>query len=263
MKKIERILYIGFFLVILTSFLAFKAEKRIELKLKYKKGDKLVYILKETSTGNKFYPKFGFRNYIETKVEFIHNFKDKNGNLNFDFRYIYFYKKDSTYNRGVEIYDSRKKESEMTSSFERAFSSLKKEVNKRYTITLNNKGKIIKSWALKDGEKPNSGVFHMENFQIIFPDKNLQVGDEWMYESKGIFTGYYKSIVTLWIKEINEKEICVGYESYLKTDDLMNNTKAYGEYILDKKNCSLLYAKVESFINGNTEVLEIEKVINP
>ncbi|QXP57808.1 hypothetical protein H0I25_08520 [Cellulophaga sp. HaHa_2_95] len=238
-------------------FLSFAVKKdTIELVLKPKINEKLQYKIKRTTVGNKHYPKFGFKWYSEYKVEFILKSLDKDNNLNYDFRQLYFVKRDSSYNKGIEKFDTRKILSDEMSHFK----PIRNEIKNNYQISLKNNGEIAKNWTLKNGLKPNSGVFYIDNFQMVFPEKEKIIGEKWEYESKGVFTKYHKSKSIFYIKEVDDKEICIGFKSYLITNDLMNNTEAYGEYILEKSTCNLIYAKIESEINGNTETLEIEKM---
>ncbi|MFV0540750.1 MAG: hypothetical protein ACK5MZ_05860 [Aestuariibaculum sp.] len=238
-------------------FLGFTGGKdSIKLTLKPKIKEKLQYTIKRTTIGNKGYPKFGFKWYSEHKVELILNSIDESNNLNYDFKQLYFVKRDSSYNKGIEEFDTRQKLPNEIPYLE----PLRYEMKNQYQISLKNTGEIVKSWTLKDGTEPNSGVFDIDNLQIIFSKKEKTIGEKWEYESKGIFTKYYKSKSILYIKKLDKEEICIGFESYLVTNDLMDKTKAYGEYILEKSTCNLIYAKIESEISGNTEILEIEKM---
>lgn len=237
-------------------FLSFAIKKNsTELTLKPRINEKLQYVVKRTTVGNSQYQKFGFKWYSEYKIQFILNSIDEQKKLNYDFRQIYYVKRDSSYNKGIEKFDTRETFPDEIMHFK----SMRNEIKKHYKISLKNNGEISKNWTLKNGDKPNSGVFDIYNFQIIFPEKDIVIGEEWEYESKGPFTKYHKSKSTFFIKEIDSKQICIGFKSFLITDDLMNNTEAYGEYILEKSTCNLIYAKIESEINGNAETLEIEK----
>ncbi len=142
-----------------------------------------------------------------------------------------------------------------------AYKSLLGEVNKVYTISLNDRGEITKQW-MYCGMKPNHGVFDLSKFQIIFPAKNLNVLEKWEYETTGVFTIFLNSKATYWIKRATDEKIFISFTSYLLSDDLMNNTKAEGEYILDRESCEVLYLRIESYIKaiGNSETIEIIKI---
>ena len=252
--------FLVFFLIIGLPFAgSLQVNKSILLKLQPKHRVN-EYLIKEISIGSD--PAFGFRQLLEYKVQLNYASKDQNNNLHFNFKQIYIHIRESLRAQGVKIFDTRKDESQMISNYERAYKPLLKEIGKVYRISLNERGEVVDSWRLPDGTKPTHGVFDISRFQIKFPRKSLLVGEKWEYETPGVFTSYLKSKATFWIKKITAKKIYISYESTLISDDLMNGTKAYGEYILDKESGEVLYIKIESTLKatGNKEILEISKI---
>ena len=165
----------------------------------------------------------GFKKLNEYSVQFNTISYNKEGASNLEFKYLYFLISEySVYKNNTEIYDTRKKDIKQITIFANSHKTLIKNLNNSYTISLNNKGEIIKDWNLKNKSSLSHGVFDMSIFQIIFPNKSLDIDEEWEYESKGVFENFLKSKKKFWVKEIINGEICIGYRSELISEDLFN-----------------------------------------
>ena len=244
-----------FIVTILLTFLSFGlAKKTIELRLKPKIRTS-NYIVRELSIN--YDRKFGFRRLTEYSFQNKTKPSGKKGVINFESKYLYFLiSKYSVHKNNTETYDTRIKDIVQTSNFANRYKILRKDLNIPYTISLSDKGKIIKGWNLKNGS------IDISIFQIVFPNKSLSIDEEWEYESKGVFESYLKSKKKFWVKEIKNKEICIGYKSELISNDLQNGLTTEGEYILDKRDCSLIYLRIEANRNNGiqTNIIEINKI---
>lgn len=228
-------------------------EELIELKLDYKIGEKFDYIIRKSSIDNRFHLHFGSKTLIETKIQFIPEAILNDTIFNFQFKHSYIKYSDSSYSKGLKTFDTR-----IAKPDELPYGKLRYEIDKIYKISLNKKGKVVKNWTYNN-QYENSEVFYMHNFQIIFPKEKVKIGSKWEYDSKGPFTIYDDTKYILCVKDINDKKIRIEYKSFRVTNGVLDNPKAYGEFILNKSDCSLLYAKIQSEINGSPNILEIEK----
>lgn len=216
-----------------------------EFFLNYQKENNSKYIIKEKVFNTPKNP-YKFLKKSEKLIELKLNKINKKNSYDFQFTLLKLKKFDATYSfkEVIKEYDSEKKEAEMKTVYEQYFHrGMKQEYNKPYLISIDNKGNIIKQFTNIDGSKPNSGVYNMEYFQLIFSDKNLKPNDTWTYTTNEIkktilFLGSFKDGIHLEIKIESDNE---------------NVINGSGKYILNKKTLALEYCKINLIYDKDLE----------
>ncbi|MCD4793331.1 MAG: hypothetical protein K8R54_08875 [Bacteroidales bacterium] len=150
----------------------------------------------------------------------------------------------SDFNNSNTNYNTTGDTSNLNDSEKKVHEAISNFLNKDYKFLINKNGEIIEHFKASDGTYLNS--IEMDKIQIIFPEKEVGIGDEWENTVKLQFT-VKKS--TYRIKNISQDKIYIDVNSV--TPMVFFKQKTKGEYVLDKKTKRLLEANLESNMVGN------------
>lgn len=231
-----RLPFLLIYTVLLFSSACSNSSENIDLELKYNKGDEFIIVTTTEATS----PDISYNSYEELK--FIVDSITKQGyvmRLN-----VVEIKNESTINGKKETYNSSKNESEMSEQEKEMHEEFRSTLDAIWKFGMNRKGKITSPFQYIDGT-PTELPLDMENIQIVFPSKSLQVGSTWTNEKENQLTSA-KTSSTYTIKSITADKITITVEAKIGgVKGLINDSKATGEYILDRKSNMLISGKLE------------------
>lgn len=136
---------------------------------------------------------------------------------------------------GTETYDSDK---------ESSFPAIDRVLRSPLTIQINRRGMIVQPFQFAGSQENAASLIDMSIIQIVFPEREVKVGDTWKNESTSS-GGVTKR--TFELKEVTDSEVKIAVTGSIK--DAMGRTfskKLKGEYRLDRKSNRLLEGKLES-----------------
>jgi len=204
----------------------------IELRLNYPKGFQQTLVTKTTSNGKSM--KMNNTIIIQMKLDSVDNI----GSYVFESNVLKIQFESEMYGE-VEKYDSDKEESEMSASESSFHDEFKQLLDSSLSISINKKGKVVKPFQFSNGKL--SDAVDMSNIQIVFPEKAVKVGEKWTSEKSNAFA---ETKATYSISEITRDKIIIEMNSIIK-GTLLGNSKAKGEYVLDKLTMRVMKVKIE------------------
>lgn len=170
-------------------------------------------------------------------------------NNNYVFRGTVAYMKiDSNVLGQKDFYDSSKKTEKMSYEELQFHNEFKNAIGQPITFTFSNKGKIVKPFEY-EGDLKLEQAIELNNYQIVFPEKEVGIGDTWESEYAIKLTGKIaKKKYT--IVSVMPDEVIVKVEMQIPgIKDLIKETKYTGEYTLDRKTGRLIEGKMEGELN--------------
>ena len=222
--------------ILVTSFFISCSQnnEEIDLKLSPKVGEQQTIVCQVATTGNE---------QMSMKSTMVVRFKvaskdDQNVfTFHTDLRYI---KTETKMFGEVEKYDSTKDESLMTTDEKSMHEEFKNALASNFEIRIDEKGNIVEPFRAIDGNPSTEALVDMSNIQLVFPNEKVKVGSEWKNEKTNPMTEQLtKSTYT--IKDITENEIIISVAAEIDgVSGLLGKSKVEGEYILNKKDCTLI-----------------------
>jgi len=138
---------------------------------------------------------------------------------------------------GTETYDSEK---------ESSFPAFDRILRSPLSIRINRKGEVVQSFQFAGSEENAGDIIDMSKIQIVFPDRELKVGDTWKNENSNSLISAFTQ-TTFKLKEVTDSDVKIGVEADIKDGTgLLGHKKLRGEYRLDRRTNRLLDAKLES-----------------
>ncbi len=212
--------------------------EEIELRIKQSIGDELLVVC-STETSSEAQMSYKSVMEMDFKVSSI----DKN---------IYNYTSDlvtiiaETNMMGeVESYNSDKKESDMTDGERLMHADFKGVLDSTFEISIDDKGKIVKPFHYLNGKKVETALVDVSTIMINLPETKVKVGSEWESEKVNPITSQ-KTKTNYSVKSITDKEVTITANSIVSPlTGLLDESKITGEYILDKKTCTLIKANLD------------------
>ncbi len=113
-------------------------------------------------------------------------------------------------------------------------------------LRLNKQGKIITPLFYKDTKQSATAMFDIQRIQLVFPARELSIGDSWKDEYKNDLTSsVIKADYTL--VSVNDTAIVISMKGQMIDGfGFSAPKKLTGEYQLDSISCQLLSAKIEA-----------------
>lgn len=218
--------------------------EKVLLRLNAKKGDEQSVVYEMKTKGNDVR--------ISENVTMLMKVLDTvNGAINYSGSVISM-KYDSTTFGEKDYYDSTKKEGDMSPGELEWHKDIKYVINKPAKFTLSKKGEILKKFDYGTGgagdmklEEPIS----LDNFQVVFPDKEVGIGDTWESEYKVWVTGNiakksYKLVAIMQDRVVvNVKSVIPGVKG------ITGESTLDGEYTIDKKTGSLIAGRIQGHLS--------------
>jgi hypothetical protein len=227
------------FAVIITIFLfsacSDKKSDGIRLRLNYPKGFEQVIISEITTSGSSI---SNIENIIEMnfKLDSVIN----NETYLFTARVLRMRSKMVT-DAGTETYDSEK---------ENSFPAFERLVRSDLTIQINRYGKVVQPFLFAGSQEKAGSVIDMSKIQLIFPDKELKVGDTWKSEGKNeLVSGLTRT--TYELKEVTDTELKIKVIAKIEDGTgMLGDKQLKGEYILDRKTNRLKAGKLDTELSS-------------
>lgn len=231
-----RLPFLLIYIVLLFSTACSNSSENIDLELQYKKEDEFIIVMTTEATS----PDISYDSYEELKFT-VDSITNQGYSMRFDVVQI---KDNSKIDGKKQTYDSNKSESEMTEVEKEMHEEFRSTLASTWTYAMNRKGKITSPFQYSDGTAAEPPL-DMENLQIVFPSKSLKVGSTWTNEKENLLTSA-KTSTTYTIKTISADKITITVEAKIGgVKGLINDSKATGEYILDRKSNMLISAILE------------------
>ncbi len=208
---------------------------KITLQLKYEKGfEKTIYTVTKASQGDMM----SMNSIMELKFKLDSVMGDT-------YRFLVDVNRITSYTKmydEVEDYDSDKPESKMTEDEKALHAEFNDVLNSDFYIEINKHGKVIKSFYHKDGTLYSGDIIEIATIQILFPDHEIEIGDEWKNETTVSLTNQKKQF-TYTLKEVNDKEIVIEMKAEVEgLKSMTGSTVLMGTYHLDRKTNQLIKA---------------------
>lgn len=244
MKLIKQVRLFAFLVLIASCS---QNTEEIILKLDKKVGDEQI-IVSSTETSR------GALMSMNNNIEVLFKVSEHQGNMYTLTSDVLAIKTEIKMGDDVESYDSKKEESKMTNDERSMHAEFKDILDSEFTISMDERGNIVKPFHYANGNIVEGPIVDMSNIQIVFPETKVKVGTTWENEKTNPLTAQKtKSIYK--IKNITDKEIIISVSSTITgISGLLNENKATGEYILDKKTCNLIKGTLEMNLQAGGKV---------
>lgn len=145
----------------------------------------------------------------------------------------------------IEEYDSNKNESLMTSDEKSMHYEFKNALDSTFEILIDEKGNIVKPFYNTDGSGTSDAIVDISNIQLVFPKDKVTINSKWEDEKTNPLTKT-KTKSTYTIKDITEDKIIISVNAVIDgVPGLLEQNNVAGEYILNKKDCTLLKGTLE------------------
>lgn len=161
-------------------------------------------------------------------------------------------KYDSTTFGQKDYYDSTKKESEMTPGELEWHNDLKHVINNPAKFTLSKKGEIIKTFDYGTGGAGDMKLdepISLSNFQVVFPDKEVGIGDAWESEYKVWATGSIAKRTYKLVAILQDRVVINAKSSIPGIKGLTGESTLDGEYTIDKRTGRLIAGRVQGHLS--------------
>ncbi len=227
--------------------------RSIKLQLKYEKGfEKKIYIVTEMSYGDRISKSSTMVLKLKLDSVMVNSYR-----FIVDVNSITFF---SSNGNELEDYDSNEPESEMTKDEKAKHAKFNDMSASEFFIEIDQQGRVIKPFYYKNGN-PYKGthsywdeIIEMPTLQIVFPDHDIEIGDQWKYETLVAYTKQKKEF-TYTLKEVNDKEVII--ELYIETIGMVSGFSKpvlKGTCRLDRKTNQLIKADMKSNMASDGEM---------
>jgi hypothetical protein len=155
-----------------------------------------------------------------------------------------------------ESYDSNKNINEMTEEEKSTHHGFQDVLNKSFSVSINNKGKVIEPFKSKEATKGKltEEIIDISNIYIPFPDEPVYLDSEWKAEKTDSMTNI-KTVSTYKITGISDKEIMISITSEMEgIKGFLDKNTAKGHYVLDKKTCKMISGDFSMLLEDNRKV---------
>ena len=230
--KTFRLLFTFFAMTFLISCSQNKEE--IDLKFNPKIGDQHTIVSQMVTTGNE---QMSMKSTMVVRFKVTSKDNENVYTLLSDLRTI---KMETKMFGEVEKYDSTKDESLMTTDERSMHEEFKNALESNFEIRIDEKGNIVEPFHAINGNPSTEAIIDIDNIQLVFPKEKVTVGSEWKNEKTNPLTAQ-KTHSTYTIKDITESEIIISVAAEIDgVSGLLGKSKVEGEYILNKKDCTLI-----------------------
>lgn len=145
-----------------------------------------------------------------------------------------------------EEYASDKAEEKMNDREKSIHQDFKAVRDLIYTLTIDNRGKILKPFALSGGREIDKkyNLVQYENCQIVFPEEAVGIGDEWTNELDVPGTAKGRRMFKYTIESIKDGVMRIDLVGKFQPYGRGSNSKNfYGHYLIDEETKMIISAK--------------------
>lgn len=239
-----------FFFFAISFFISCSQNKEeIDLKFCPKVGDQLTFVCQVVTSGNE---EMSMKSIIVVRFKVASKDNENVYTLTSNIRNI---KSETKMFGAVEKYDSTKDESLMSNEERSMHQEFKNALASTFEIRIDEKGNVVEPFHAIDGNPSTADIIEMNNIQLVFPKEKVKVGSEWKNEKTiPLFEQILKSTYT--IKDITENEVIISVDAEIDgASELFGKSKVDGEYILNKKDGTLIKGTLEMDLQMGGKVI--------